>query len=88
MRETWYGGGRRFDKQIVVPFAFESPKSGIGDTTFHPVVWYQRDAIVPGAWKGRRVLLAVRRRGLPGQVWMNGSSSGIMKAETYLSAST
>ena len=47
LREAWYGGGRRFDRQIVVPFAFDSRRSGIGDRTFHPVVWYQRDVTVP-----------------------------------------
>ena len=27
---------------ITVPFPFESPASGIGDTGYHPVVWYRR----------------------------------------------
>ncbi len=66
MREAWYGGGRRFDKQIVVPFAFESPKSGIGDPTFHPVVWYQRDVTVPAGMEGAACPPQVRGRGLPG----------------------
>lgn len=29
-------------RDIVVPFPPESPASGIGDTGFHPVVWYRR----------------------------------------------
>ncbi len=31
-----------FDRSIVVPFPPESPASGIGDTGYHPVVWYRR----------------------------------------------
>ncbi len=30
------------DREIVVPFPPESELSGIGDTAFHPVVWYER----------------------------------------------
>jgi beta-galactosidase/beta-glucuronidase len=32
-----------WDRTIIVPFPPESPSSGIGDTGFHDVVWYQRD---------------------------------------------
>jgi beta-galactosidase/beta-glucuronidase len=31
-----------FDRRIIVPFPPESPASGIGDTGYHPVVWYRR----------------------------------------------
>jgi beta-galactosidase/beta-glucuronidase len=30
----------RFDREITVPYAPESQRSGIHDTGFHPVVWY------------------------------------------------
>jgi beta-galactosidase/beta-glucuronidase len=76
LREAWYGGSRRFDKSIVVPFAFESPKSGIGDPAFHPVVWYQRDVTVPAAWKGRRVLLKFGAVDYHATVWLNGQKLG------------
>ncbi|HTV03232.1 MAG TPA: glycoside hydrolase family 2 TIM barrel-domain containing protein [Luteitalea sp.] len=76
LREAWYGAGRSFDKQIVVPFAFESQKSGIGDTTFHPVVWYQREITVPAAWKGRRVLLKFGAVDYYATVWLNGQKVG------------
>jgi hypothetical protein len=36
--------------QITVPFAPETPTSGIGDTGFHTVCWYQRDfTVLPSA---------------------------------------
>jgi beta-galactosidase/beta-glucuronidase len=31
-----------FDRVITVPFPPESPASGVGDTGYHPVVWYRR----------------------------------------------
>ena len=41
---------------INVPFSYETPRSGIGDETAHPVVWYSRTLEVqPEA--GTRVLL-------------------------------
>lgn len=76
MKEAWYAAGRRFDRSIIVPFAFESPKSGIGDPSFHPVVWYQRDITVPAAWKGRRVLLKFGAVDYRATVWLNGQKLG------------
>lgn len=35
-------GGDPFDRRITVPFPPESPRSGIGERGFHPVVWYRR----------------------------------------------
>jgi beta-galactosidase/beta-glucuronidase len=76
LREAWYAGAKRLDRTIVVPFAFESPKSGIGDVSFHPVVWYQRDVTVPAAWKGRRVLLRFGAVDYHATVWLNGQKVG------------
>ena len=76
LREAWYGGAKRFDRSIVVPFAFESQKSGIGETAFHPVVWYQREVTAPAAWKGRRVLLKFGAVDYHATVWLNGQKLG------------
>ncbi|CAN5537496.1 glycoside hydrolase family 2 TIM barrel-domain containing protein [soil metagenome] len=40
--EGWAAPGRASARSIVVPYPPESPLSGIGDTGFHPVVWYRR----------------------------------------------
>jgi beta-galactosidase/beta-glucuronidase len=41
--ERWFEPGKRaFSRAIVVPYAFQSKMSGIGDTSFHDVVWYRR----------------------------------------------
>lgn len=56
MNEEWHVGEPRFfGRTIVVPFPFESPASGIGDTGFHPVVWYRRTFTAPVP-HGRRLL--------------------------------
>jgi beta-galactosidase/beta-glucuronidase len=40
--EHWYADGPAFEREIVVPFAPETARSGIGDVSFHPIVWYSR----------------------------------------------
>lgn len=41
-RENWNLDAVPFDRSITVPFPPESSASGIGDTAYHPVVWYRR----------------------------------------------
>lgn len=72
----WAAGTRPFSKTIIVPFCFESRSSGIGDTAFHPVVWYRRNVQVPAAWKGRRVLLHFGAVDYRATVWVNGQIAG------------
>jgi beta-galactosidase/beta-glucuronidase len=42
LREGWQEGRRSLAGSITVPFPPESPASGVGDTSFHSVVWYRR----------------------------------------------
>ncbi len=74
--ENWSAGTKKFDRDITVPFCFESAKSGIGDTAFHPWVWYRRSIAVPEAWKGRRVLLHFGAVDYHAMVWVNGHMAG------------
>jgi hypothetical protein len=61
-----------WDARIRVPFAPEAPLSGIGDPSYRPVVWYQRDFEVPEAWSGRRLLLHFGAVDHAARVWLNG----------------
>ena len=64
-----------FDRQITVPYAPESPRSGIGDPTPHPVTWYRRDLTLTEAevpTGGERVLLHFGAVDWDAQVWVNG----------------
>lgn len=40
--ENLRSDGSPFDRSITVPFYYQSKLSGIGDTSFHDVVWYAR----------------------------------------------
>ncbi len=70
--EGWDGGARKLSRTIQVPFAFEAAKSGIGETGFHPVVWYRRTVEIPAGWRGRRVLLHFGAIDYFADVWVNG----------------
>jgi len=61
-----------FPRAITVPFPFESPASGIGDTSIHPVCWYRRAFTLPHAFIGRRVRLNFGAVDYQAKVWVNG----------------
>lgn len=65
-----------FEREILVPFPFESSLSGIGDPAPHPIVWYHRhfDAERPAA--GRRLLLHFGAVDYEARVWLNGRELG------------
>jgi beta-galactosidase/beta-glucuronidase len=70
--ERWYTRDDVFDQTITVPFPPESPASGIGDTTFHPVVWYRRVVELPAEFAGRDILLHCGAIDYRADVWVNG----------------
>jgi beta-galactosidase/beta-glucuronidase len=68
--------GQGFDKKILVPFAPESPLSGIGNLDFMPAVWYKKRLSVPEAWRGRRVLVNFEACDYRTTAWLNGKKVG------------
>ncbi|MFE9958091.1 sugar-binding domain-containing protein [Micromonospora sp. NPDC005299] len=77
LADSWYdAGAAAFAQTIVVPYPPESKLSGIGDTGFHPVVWYRRtfDAAPPAA--GERLLLHFGAVDYRTTVWVNGALVG------------
>ena len=71
--EQWQRRDDPFDRLIEVPFPFESPASGIGDTGFHPVVWYRRE-FTAATTPGRRMLLHLGAVDYRAHVWVNGQA--------------
>jgi beta-galactosidase/beta-glucuronidase len=69
--EQWSRRADVFDREILVPFPFESKASGIGDTGFHPVAWYRR-TMQAQARPGHRSLLHFGAVDYRAQVWVNG----------------
>jgi beta-galactosidase/beta-glucuronidase len=68
--ERWQDDAKRFDRSIAVPFPPESEMSGIGDTSFHPVLWYRRT--FPADCKSGRLLLHFGAVDYRAKVWVNG----------------
>ncbi|MGQ9471770.1 MAG: glycoside hydrolase family 2 protein [Candidatus Aminicenantales bacterium] len=71
-RQTGWG----FDREIIVPFAPESPLSGVGFTDFIPAVWYKKVFKVPEAWEKKRILLHFEACDYETTVWVNGQKAG------------
>jgi beta-galactosidase/beta-glucuronidase len=71
LRERWQDDAARFKRTIVVPFPPESEMSGIGDTGFHPVLWYRR-TFEAKAQRGKRLLLHFGAVDYRATVWVNG----------------
>ena len=68
-----------FDREIIVPFAPESLASGIGDTSFHSVVWYALDLKLKPhelVSLGSRLLLHFGAVDYSARVWVNGQLIG------------
>ena len=84
LAQSWQtaGAAGRFDREIVVPFPPESPSSGIGDTGFHPVVWYRRtigagDLEATGVRdEAPRVILHFGAVDYRAMVWVGGRFAG------------
>jgi beta-galactosidase/beta-glucuronidase len=76
------GDAADFSRTIVVPFPPESARSGIGETGFHPVVWYRRTITADDvAASGRttdddRLVLHFGAVDYHADVWLNGHLVG------------
>ncbi|GAC1529076.1 MAG: hypothetical protein NVS2B16_36580 [Chloroflexota bacterium] len=70
--EHWERCEDVFTRSILVPFPPESPSSGIGDTSFHPVVWYRRTFQVEPGDRSQRLLLHFGAVDYRADVWVNG----------------
>lgn len=80
LSEHWHDG-RELPDRIRVPFPPESPASGVGETGFHPVVWYRRvleseDLDAAGHAAGRRLILHFGAVDHRATVWVDGHVVG------------
>ncbi len=72
LQEGWPERSEVFDRHIIVPFPPESPASGIGDTGYHPVVWYRRAFSTKLQPPNERLILHCGAIDYRAQVWVNG----------------
>ena len=66
-------GNKALPLKIRVPFSYQYPASGIGDTAQHDVVWYRRTFEISKENKGRRALLCFNAADYATDVWLNGA---------------
>ena len=65
-----------WDRAITVPFAPETPASGVGDQGFYQACWYCRDFALLRPTDGSRILLHFGAVDHRATVWINGSTCG------------
>jgi len=71
-RERWHEPPARWPREIVVPFCPESELSGIGEGSYHDVVWYGRRFEAPERSERDRVLLHFGAVDYLASVWVGG----------------
>ncbi|MFM9108159.1 MAG: glycoside hydrolase family 2 protein [Chloroflexota bacterium] len=69
-------GSVTFDRTIRVPFAPETPLSGIGDERYTQAVWYRRRFAPPPLARGQRLMLRFGAVDCEAAVWVNGGLAG------------
>lgn len=81
VRESWMSlngewdfsfGTDDFDRKIIVPYVYQSSRSGIGLNDVCDVVWYRKRFELPREMKGKRILLHFGAVDYLCQVWVNG----------------
>ena len=65
-------GKKSLPLKIRVPFSYQYPASGIGDTSQHDIVWYRRSFSLAEENRGRRALLCFNAADYQTDVWLNG----------------
>ncbi len=71
-----YYSGPILDREIKVPFAYQTRLSAIDEQWICEVVWYAKSFTVPEDWGGRSVLLHFGAVDYEATVWINGVQSG------------
>ncbi|HTW98496.1 MAG TPA: glycoside hydrolase family 2 TIM barrel-domain containing protein [Acidimicrobiales bacterium] len=69
-------GSDAFELAIEVPFPPESSRSGIGDRSPHPVVWYRRRLTLPARADDEQIVLHFGAVDYAATVWLDGDLLG------------
>lgn len=80
MRDNWFSlngiwdfsfDNETYDRQIVVPFAYETKMSGINETDYHDTVWYKRRFELPHTMHNKQIILHFGAVDYYCRVWVN-----------------
>ncbi len=72
--QFWFGQQDSGKREILVPFSWGSPLSGVPDSG--DIGWYARDITVPNAWRGRRVFLVFGASDWRTSAWLDAKKLG------------
>ena len=70
----WFQSGLPSPRQILVPFPWGSPLSGVPDSA--TIGWYSRTIDVPTSWTGRRTFLVIGAADWRTTAWLDGQKLG------------
>ena len=70
-----WSDGRKLPGRITVPFAYQTPLSGINDKSIHEYMWYARSFEIPNDWHGD-MLLNFGAVDYSSTLWINGQEVG------------
>jgi hypothetical protein len=73
-RAGWARSGLPPGREILVPFSWGAPLSGVPDSA--DIGWYMRAITVPDAWRGRRVFLVFGASDWRTTAWLDGRKLG------------
>lgn len=73
-RAGWMNGALPGTRQIIVPFSWGAPLSGVPDSA--DIGWYARSITVPESWRGRRVFLVFGASDWRTTAWIDGRRVG------------
>lgn len=73
-RAGWMRTGLPGDREIVVPFSWGAPLSGVRDSA--DIGWYSRTIEIPAAWQGRRVFVVFGASDWRTSAWIDGRPVG------------
>ena len=77
LQEGWQQPGHKLDREILVPFCYQSEASGIGPTDeIHPILWYRRSFTVPEEMQNKKVLIKFGAVDFKATVYVNGYAAG------------
>ena len=69
-----HSGNVKLENEINVPFTYQYPESGIGDTTYHDTLWYRKTFVYDK--EGKNVILGFNASDYITTVWVNGHYAG------------
>ena len=76
LQQAWFEG-KTFSENILVPFPWGSPLSGVDDEAV--IAWYKRSITIPEDWKGQRVFVVVGASDWHTSGWLDGQNVGEFK---------